>query len=60
MVFMCLVKCVVYPKTMKKLQSASFNLFLAFGIVLSEILLKMVQRTSSIGDKLFKCINYII
>lgn len=60
MVFMCLVNCVVCPETLKKLQPASFNLFLVSGIMLSELLLRMVKRTYSKGSKLFKCINYRI
>lgn len=43
MVFMCLVNCVVCPETLKKLQPASFNLFLVSGIMLSELLLRMVK-----------------
>lgn len=60
MYFMCLVNHIVYPETMKTLQSASFNLFLVSGIGLSDLLLKMVKRTYSKGSKLFKCINYSI
>lgn len=57
MYFMCLANCVVYPETMKTLQSASFNLFLVSGIGLSDLLLKMVKKTYSEGSKLLKCIN---